>query len=260
MASIVICVIITIKSHLADITTGLNRPGMVAGTARTGRAAVACPLRPHLQHHTGHLPALTPTPPPLHMPARGTPAGPAAAAYRARIAHGRPASPDRHASKNSRSNPPARCASSSARYPVPRFRLHYLDSAAPAQLVRLGWAGLGWAGLAWSTAGHAIVSGVPRVVHMPYAVEQDEDSGWCASTQPRRGVGAVGDGWTREAAIADLREAVEVLLAETGAALPVGTEERGQVGDEQFGFFQRGEVAPGRHLGPARDGIQPFRP
>jgi predicted RNase H-like HicB family nuclease len=51
---------------------------------------------------------------------------------------------------------------------------------------------------------------------VPYAVEQDEDGVWCASAQLRPGVGAVGDGSTPEAAIADLREALEVLLAETG--------------------------------------------
>lgn len=55
-----------------------------------------------------------------------------------------------------------------------------------------------------------------RVVHVPYAVEQDEDGVWCASAQLRPGVGAVGDGPTPEAAIADLRKALEVLLAETG--------------------------------------------
>ena len=51
---------------------------------------------------------------------------------------------------------------------------------------------------------------------MPYAVEQDEDGVRCASAQLRPGVGAVGDGPTQEAAIADLREALEVLLAEVG--------------------------------------------
>jgi len=51
---------------------------------------------------------------------------------------------------------------------------------------------------------------------VPYAVEQDEDGVWCASAQLRPGVGATGDGPTREAAIAGLREALEVLLAETG--------------------------------------------
>jgi predicted RNase H-like HicB family nuclease len=53
-----------------------------------------------------------------------------------------------------------------------------------------------------------------RVVHVPYVVEQDEDGVWCASAQPRPCVGAVGDGPTAEAAIADLRDAVEALLAE----------------------------------------------
>ena len=57
---------------------------------------------------------------------------------------------------------------------------------------------------------------VTRVVHVPYAIEQDEDGVWCASAQLRPGVGAVGDGPTQEAAIADLREALQVLLAEVG--------------------------------------------
>jgi hypothetical protein len=57
---------------------------------------------------------------------------------------------------------------------------------------------------------------VTRVVHMPYAVEQGEDGVWCASAQLRPGVGAVGDGPTAEAAVADLRDALEALLAEVG--------------------------------------------
>jgi predicted RNase H-like HicB family nuclease len=59
--------------------------------------------------------------------------------------------------------------------------------------------------------GHVI-----RTIHVPYAVEQDEDGVWCASAQIRPGVGAVGDGPTREAAVADLRDALVVLLAEVG--------------------------------------------
>lgn len=47
-------------------------------------------------------------------------------------------------------------------------------------------------------------------------IEQDEDGVWCASAQLRPGVGAVGDGPTPEAAIADLREALKVLLVEVG--------------------------------------------
>jgi predicted RNase H-like HicB family nuclease len=57
---------------------------------------------------------------------------------------------------------------------------------------------------------------VMRTIHVPYAVEQDEDGVWCASAQIRPGVGAVGDGPTREAAVADLRDALVVLLAEVG--------------------------------------------
>ena len=55
-----------------------------------------------------------------------------------------------------------------------------------------------------------------RVVHVPHVVERDEDGVWCASAQLRPGVGAAGDGATAEAAVADLREALEVLLAEVG--------------------------------------------
>jgi predicted RNase H-like HicB family nuclease len=55
-----------------------------------------------------------------------------------------------------------------------------------------------------------------RVVHVPYTVEQDEDGVWCAHAQLRPGVGANGDGPTREAAIADLREALAALMEEFG--------------------------------------------
>ena len=57
---------------------------------------------------------------------------------------------------------------------------------------------------------------VSRVVHVPYSVSQDEDGVWCASAQLGPGVGAVGDGPTEEAAVADLRAALQALLAETG--------------------------------------------
>jgi predicted RNase H-like HicB family nuclease len=56
-----------------------------------------------------------------------------------------------------------------------------------------------------------------RAVHVPYTLEQDEDGVWCAHAQLRPGVGANGEGDTPEAAIADLREAVEGLIAEFGA-------------------------------------------
>jgi len=51
-----------------------------------------------------------------------------------------------------------------------------------------------------------------RSIH--YELEQDEDGVWCASAVLRPGVGAVGDGDTPEAAVADLREALSVLLEE----------------------------------------------
>jgi predicted RNase H-like HicB family nuclease len=55
-----------------------------------------------------------------------------------------------------------------------------------------------------------------RTVHVPYTLEQDEDGVWCAAAQLRAGVGAVGDGETREAALDDLREALQALIAEAG--------------------------------------------
>ncbi len=55
-----------------------------------------------------------------------------------------------------------------------------------------------------------------RTIHVPYTIEQDEDGVWCAHAQLRPGVGAHGDGETREAAIDDLREALSGLIAEFG--------------------------------------------
>ena len=55
-----------------------------------------------------------------------------------------------------------------------------------------------------------------RAVHVPYIVEQDEDGVWCAHAQLRPGVGANGEGDSRDAAVADLREALEGLIAEFG--------------------------------------------
>ena len=55
-----------------------------------------------------------------------------------------------------------------------------------------------------------------RTVHVLYTLEQDEDGVWCASAQLRPGVGAVGDGETREAALDDLRDALQALIAEVG--------------------------------------------
>jgi predicted RNase H-like HicB family nuclease len=60
------------------------------------------------------------------------------------------------------------------------------------------------------------MGGRVRTVHVPYRLEQDEDGVWCASAQLRPGVGAVGDGATREAALDDLREALEACQSTTG--------------------------------------------
>jgi predicted RNase H-like HicB family nuclease len=55
-----------------------------------------------------------------------------------------------------------------------------------------------------------------QAVHVPYTLEQDEDGVWCAHAQLRPGVGANGEGRTAEAAVADLREALEGLIEEFG--------------------------------------------
>ena len=55
-----------------------------------------------------------------------------------------------------------------------------------------------------------------QAVHVPYTLEQDEDGVWCAHAQLRPGVGANGEGPTAEAAVADLREALEGLIEEFG--------------------------------------------
>lgn len=67
------------------------------------------------------------------------------------------------------------------------------------------------AGLAWRT-----VVIMRRVVHVPYTVGQDEDGVWCAHAYVGR-VGCNGNGDTREEALADLREAVVMVLEEDGA-------------------------------------------
>jgi hypothetical protein len=59
-------------------------------------------------------------------------------------------------------------------------------------------------------------SEMTRVVHVPYTVEQDEDGVWCAHAQLQPGVGANGEGGTRQAAVDDLREALAGLIAEFG--------------------------------------------
>ena len=63
---------------------------------------------------------------------------------------------------------------------------------------------------------HAIIDPVTHVLHVPYVVEQDEDGGWHASAYLRLGVAAFGEGATQEAAIADLRAGLELLIEEVG--------------------------------------------
>ena len=55
-----------------------------------------------------------------------------------------------------------------------------------------------------------------RTVHVPYTIEQDEDGVWCAHSLLRPGVGAHGEGDNPEVAIADLRDAVILLIEEFG--------------------------------------------
>ena len=55
-----------------------------------------------------------------------------------------------------------------------------------------------------------------QTVHVPHTIEQDEDGVWCAHAQLRPGVGANGEGDSREAAVTDLREALTGLIAEFG--------------------------------------------
>lgn len=64
---------------------------------------------------------------------------------------------------------------------------------------------------------HETLKIVTRDVHVPYVIEQDQDGGgWYASAYLRADVAAFGEGDTREAAIADLRAGLELLLEEVG--------------------------------------------
>jgi len=58
--------------------------------------------------------------------------------------------------------------------------------------------------------------GERRIVHVPYTLEQDEDGIWCAHAWLGSSGGANGNGGTLEAAVADLREAVQMVLDEDG--------------------------------------------
>jgi hypothetical protein len=56
----------------------------------------------------------------------------------------------------------------------------------------------------------------PQIVHVPYTLQQDEDGIWCAHAWLGASGGANGNGETAEAAIADLREAVQMVIDEDG--------------------------------------------
>ena len=58
--------------------------------------------------------------------------------------------------------------------------------------------------------------GERRIVHVSYTLEQDEDGIWCAHAWLGSSGGANGNGGTPEAAVADLREAVQMVLDEDG--------------------------------------------
>ncbi len=59
-----------------------------------------------------------------------------------------------------------------------------------------------------------VITDVATTVRVPFAVEQDEDGVWCAHAWFGPGRGAHGDGRTRDAAIADLRLAVALVLSD----------------------------------------------
>jgi hypothetical protein len=54
-----------------------------------------------------------------------------------------------------------------------------------------------------------------NVVHLRYSLSRDEDGVWCASAQLGDGIRSVGYGRSDEDAVADLRAALETLLAQT---------------------------------------------
>ena len=56
----------------------------------------------------------------------------------------------------------------------------------------------------------------PRTVHVPYTLERDEDGVWCAHAWLGSSGGANGNGATADQAIADLREAVQMVLDQDG--------------------------------------------
>jgi predicted RNase H-like HicB family nuclease len=60
------------------------------------------------------------------------------------------------------------------------------------------------------------MSGQARTVHVPYTLAQDEDGIWCAHAWLGSSGGANGNGSTPEEAVADLREAVQLVFDQDG--------------------------------------------
>jgi len=67
------------------------------------------------------------------------------------------------------------------------------------------------------------MSGQPRTVHVPYTLEQDEDGIWCARAWLGSSGGANGNGATPDEAVADLREAVQMVIEEDGVPEDIRT-------------------------------------
>jgi len=66
------------------------------------------------------------------------------------------------------------------------------------------------------------MSSQPRTIHVPYTLEQDEDGVWCAHAWLGSSGGANGNGATPTEAIDDLRQAVEMVIAEDGVPEQLG--------------------------------------
>jgi predicted RNase H-like HicB family nuclease len=60
------------------------------------------------------------------------------------------------------------------------------------------------------------MSDQPKIVHVPYTLEQDEDGIWCAHAWLGSSGGANGNGSTPQEAIDDLRQAVQMVFDEDG--------------------------------------------
>lgn len=67
------------------------------------------------------------------------------------------------------------------------------------------------------------MSSQPRTVHVPYTLKQDEDGIWCAHAWLGSSGDANGNGATPEEAVADLREAVSMVINEDGVPEDIRT-------------------------------------